>query len=201
MTLFRGNRLLLNWGQLIVIVSSYSSRRPGGGLLGFRRDNSVLLVDWIKRKEQWQITDYDERRRKRKQFPAIAATYGPVGAGGGGAQWFQIVKSRHKISSFDVISQVFPSKFQQICNYFCFQGMRFILVKLLQAQVWSVNFTNFHNLFLAGFCNLVQLCGGTAARPDFARSVNSIQTRMQIMFNTLLGPPPPDFLIFLRPCT
>ena len=27
------------------------------------------------------------------------------------AQWFQILKTSHKISSFDVISRVFPSKF------------------------------------------------------------------------------------------
>ena len=34
------------------------------------------------------------------------------------AQWFQILKTSHKISSFDVISRVFPSKFQQIYIYF-----------------------------------------------------------------------------------
>ena len=45
----------------------------------------------------------------------------------GATQWFQVVKSRHKLSSFDVISRVFSSKFQQIYNYFCFLGMSFIL--------------------------------------------------------------------------
>ena len=47
--------------------------------------------------------------------------------GSGGAQRFQIFKTCHKIISFDVISRVFPSKFQQTYNYFRFQGMSFIL--------------------------------------------------------------------------
>ena len=44
-----------------------------------------------------------------------------------GTQWFQSVKIRHKIISFDVVSRVFPSKYQQIYNYFRFRGMSFIL--------------------------------------------------------------------------
>ena len=43
------------------------------------------------------------------------------------SQWFQMAKTRHNISSFDVVSRVFPSKYQQIYNYFCFRGMSFIL--------------------------------------------------------------------------
>ena len=40
-------------------------------------------------------------------------------------QWLQIAKTHHKIISFDVISRVFPSNFQQIYNYFRFRGMSF----------------------------------------------------------------------------
>ena len=49
----------------------------------------------------------------------------PAPRAGSYAQWFLMAKIRHKISSFDVISRVFPSKFQQIYNYFRFRGMSF----------------------------------------------------------------------------
>ena len=43
------------------------------------------------------------------------------------ALWLQIVKTRHKMITFDVISRVFPIEFQQIYNCFCFRGMSFTL--------------------------------------------------------------------------
>ena len=43
------------------------------------------------------------------------------------AQWFHIVKTRHKISSLVVISRVFPNKFLQIYIYFHIQRMSFTL--------------------------------------------------------------------------
>ena len=43
------------------------------------------------------------------------------------SQRLQIAKTRQKISSLDVISRVFPSKFQQIYIYFRFRRVSFIL--------------------------------------------------------------------------
>ena len=70
------------------------------------------------------------------------------------AQWSQIAKPRHKISSIDVISRVFPSKFQQIHIYFHFRGIRFTLRNCQTVAgiiVRSVNFTIFKNLIFGGF--------------------------------------------------
>ena len=47
--------------------------------------------------------------------------------GPGEAQWFQTAKTRHKISSLDVISQVFPCKLHGNSHLFPFPGMSFIL--------------------------------------------------------------------------
>ena len=71
------------------------------------------------------------------------------------AQWFQIVKTRHKISPFNVISRVFPNNFQQIYNYFRFRGMSFIL-KTCQIVAGASMIHQFHEFFefiFGGFLN------------------------------------------------
>ena len=61
------------------------------------------------------------------------------------SQWLQIVKSRHKISSFDVISRVFQNNFSKFTTI-CVCG-RWVLyskvVESLQVQVHMIHFTNF----------------------------------------------------------
>ena len=68
------------------------------------------------------------------------------------AQWFQTTKTRHKMSSLDVISRVFPSRYQQNHIYFCFREMSFIL-KICQtvAGLSIVRQFHFWNLNFGGF--------------------------------------------------
>ena len=66
------------------------------------------------------------------------------------AQWFQIAKTRHKISSIDVISRVFPSKFQQIHIYFHFRGIRFTL-RNCQTVAGISTVCQFHDFLKSNF--------------------------------------------------
>ena len=74
-----------------------------------------------------------------------------------GAQWFQIAKTRHTISSLDVISRVFPSKFQQI--YICFLFRGWVLYSKFVKTVTGVSivrqFHKFFNLIFGVFLIIV----------------------------------------------
>ena len=74
------------------------------------------------------------------------------------AQWFQIVKTCDKISSFDVISRVFSSKFQQKLQLFPFPGLKFHTQNLSSMISQFHEFLKFY--FWRFFCNLDQLCDG-----------------------------------------
>ena len=84
------------------------------------------------------------------------------------------VKTCHKIISLDVISHVFPNKFLQI----------YITSVSRKPALHIQNLSNrcrhkydssisqiFKNLFLAGFCNLVQLCGGSSISTGLSHSL------------------------------
>ena len=62
------------------------------------------------------------------------------------SQRLQIAKTRHKISSLDVISRVFPSRFQQIYIYFRFRRASFIL-KICQTVADISMVCQFHEIF------------------------------------------------------
>ena len=62
------------------------------------------------------------------------------------SQRLQIAKTRQKISSLDVISRVFPSKFQQIYIYFRFRRVSFIL-KICQTVADLSMVCQFHEFF------------------------------------------------------
>ena len=64
--------------------------------------------------------------------------------------WFQIAKSCHKISSINVISRVFSSKFHQIDMYFRFPRMSFTLKSgKIVAGISTVR--QFHEFFKSNF--------------------------------------------------
>ena len=83
-------------------------------------------------------------------------------------QWFQIAKTRHKISFIDVISRVFPSEFQQIYIYFRSGGFRLPL-KICQIVTGLSISRFFFILFLAGFWSLAQLCERPTDEQRFAQ--------------------------------
>ena len=83
------------------------------------------------------------------------------------SQWFQMAKTSHKISSFDMVSQVFPNKFQQIYNYFRFWGMSQNLSNRYSPKYDPSISRIFKILFLADFCNLEPLCNRARAKKNF----------------------------------
>ena len=63
------------------------------------------------------------------------------------SQRLQVAKTRHKISSLDVISLVFPGRFQQIYIYFRFRRISFIL-KICQTVAGLSMVRQFHDFFI-----------------------------------------------------
>ena len=66
------------------------------------------------------------------------------------SQRLQIAKTRHKISSLDVISRVFPSRFQQVYIYFRFRWTSFIL-KICQTVADLSMVCQFHEFLKSNF--------------------------------------------------
>jgi hypothetical protein len=60
------------------------------------------------------------------------------------------MKTRQKMSSLDVISRVFPSRFQQNLIYFRFWGMSFILI-ICQTVAGISVVRQFHDFFKSNF--------------------------------------------------
>ena len=72
-------------------------------------------------------------------------------------------RPKHKFAQGDFTSffmEVSANSYSLLFPVICTSHSKF--VKPLQAQVRSVNFTNFCISFLAGFYNMTQLCGGGA---------------------------------------
>jgi hypothetical protein len=67
-------------------------------------------------------------------------------AGRQAAQWFQMVKTRHKISSFDVISRFFQSNFLQIYITSVFSCLRFTF-KICQIVAGTSMIRQFNEFF------------------------------------------------------
>ena len=63
--------------------------------------------------------------------------------------------------SFDVISRVFPSKCQQIYNYFRFQGMSFML-KTCQIVAGASMIRRFHEFYFWRVFAICPECAATA---------------------------------------
>ena len=71
------------------------------------------------------------------------------------SQWLQIVKSRHKISSFDVISRVFQNNFSKIYNYLRLREMSFIL-KSCRIVAGASTYDPFHEFLKSIFSGFLQ---------------------------------------------
>ena len=96
----------------------------------------------LRQKLRW----FNSNKRKKLKTPKESKA---------NAQWFRIAETRQKkrVHLMQTYLRFTQFLFPIIA---CISHSK--LVKLLQAQLWSVNFTNFFEPIFGGFFNLAQLC-------------------------------------------